>query len=63
MSNKKVKEFIDIMESYGEFLFGSFKDIKEQLEVCLATQGYWSGNSIRVYYNKNTKEFSIGGRF
>lgn len=62
--NKKMLErFLEIMDSYGEFVFGSEEMIKEQLEICLNTQGYWSGCSIRVYYNEDTKDFSIESRF
>ena len=62
--NKKMLErFLEIMDDYGEFVFGTDKDIQRQLELCLNRQGYWSGNSIRVYYNKETKDFSIERRF
>ena len=37
--------------------------LKKQLELCLNSQGYWSGCSIRVYYDKDTKDFRIGNRF
>lgn len=63
VNNKMLKEFLGIMEDYGEFVFGSDKEIKQQLEMCLNSQGYWSASSIRVYYDKDTKEFSIGSRF
>lgn len=63
VNNKMLKEFLGIMEDYGEFVFGTDNEIKQQLEVCLNRQGYWSGCSIRVYYDKDTKEFSIGSRF
>lgn len=59
ISNKKFKEFLKIIESYGEPLFGTKKQIKEQLEIVLGTQGYWSGIYIKVYYDMNKKEFSI----
>lgn len=62
--NKKMfEEFMQIMEDYGEFVFGDEKQIKQQLETCLNFQGYWSGCSIRVYYNTDTKKFSVGNRF
>ena len=63
VNNKMLKEFLDIMEDYGEFVFGTKKEIKKQLESCLNTQGYWSGCSIRVYYNKENDYFSIERRF
>lgn len=62
--NKKMYErFIQIMDDYGEFLFGTDEDIKRQLETCLNTQGYWSGCAIRVYYDADTKDFTIGNRY
>lgn len=63
VNNKMLERFIEIMEDYGEFLFGSKQDIKKQLEICLNSQGYWSGCSIRVYYNENIKDFMIESRF
>ena len=63
VNNKMLKRFLEIMDDYGEFVFGTDKEIKQQLEICLNSQGYWSGCSIRVYYDKDTKEFSIGSRF
>ena len=61
VNNKMLKEFLDIMEDYNEFVFGTEEDIKKQLELCLNTQGYWSGCAIRVYYDNN--EFRIERRF
>ena len=63
VNNKMLERFLEIMDDYGEFVFGSNAEIKKQLEVCLNRQGYWSGCAIRVYYDKDTKEFSIGSRF
>lgn len=63
VSNKMLKEFLDLMDSYGEFLFGTEEEIKNQLETVLNGQGYWSGCSIRVYYDSDTKDFRIGNRF
>lgn len=63
VTNKMLNRFLEIMDDYGEFVFGDNKTIKKQLELCLNTQGYWSGNSIRVYYNTDTKDFTIGNRF
>lgn len=63
VNKKMLKRFLEIMDSYNEFVFGSEEDIKKQLEICLNSQGYWSGCSIRVYYNKDTKDFEIGSRF
>lgn len=62
--NKKMLErFLEIMDDYGEFVFGDDNYLKEQLELCLNRQGYWSGNAIRVYYDKNIKDFTIESRF
>ncbi len=63
VNNKMLDEFLYIMEDYGEFVFGSKKEIKKQLETCLNFQGYWSGCSIRVFYNKENKYFSVESRF
>ena len=63
VNNKILKRFLEIMDDYGEFVFGDEKQIKQQLETCLNSQGYWSGCSIRVYYDENTKDFRIGNRF
>ena len=61
VTKKMLKEFLDLMDDFGEFVFGDEKQIKQQLEVCLNSQGYWSGCSIRVYYNNN--RFSVESRF
>ena len=58
-----LNRFLEIMEDYGEFVFGEEDYLKKQLELCLNSQGYWSGCSIRVYYNKDTKEFSVQSRY
>ena len=63
VTKKMLERFLQIMDDYGEFVFGDEKMIKNQLEIVLNTQGYWSGNSIRVYYNEDIKDFTIGGRF
>lgn len=63
VTNKMFKRFLEIMDDYHEFVFGSEEMIKEQLEICLNNQGYWSGCYIRVYYDKDTKDFVIERRF
>lgn len=63
VNKKMLYRFLDIMDDYGEFVFGNEKDIQRQLEICLNSQGYWSGCSIRVYYNKDIKDFTIQSRF
>lgn len=63
VNNKMLKRFLEIMDDNGEFVFGDDKQIKQQLELCLNRQGYWSGCSIRVYYDENMKDFRIGNRF
>lgn len=63
VNNKMLEEFLNIMDEYDEFIFGDNKYLKEQLETCLNTQGYWAGCSIRVFYNKDTKEFRVESRF
>ena len=63
VNKKMVERFLNIMEDYGEFVFGDYDYIKKQLEICLNSQGYWSGCSIRFYYNEDTKDFYVGSRF
>ena len=63
VNNKILKRFLDIMDDYGEFVFGDEKEIKQQLETCLNRQGYWAGCSIRLYYDKDLKDFRIESRF
>lgn len=59
VNKKMLNRFLEIMEDYGEFVFGEEDYLKKQLELCLNSQGYWSGCSIRVYYNEDIKDFSI----
>ena len=63
VTNKMLNRFLEIMDDYGEFVFGDNKMIKKQLETCLNTQGYWSGCAIRVYYNEDNKEFYVERRY
>ena len=63
VTDKMLKRFLEIMDENDEFLFGDEEDIKQQLQVCLNTQGYWSGCAIRVYWDKDMKDFRIGSRF
>lgn len=63
VNNKMLKRFLEIMNDYGEFVFGNDKEIKQQLELCLNRQGYWSGCSIRLYYNKDLEDFRVESRF
>ena len=50
VNDKMYKEFKDLMYILGEPVFGNKSQIKSQLEMCLNTQGYWSGVSYRIYY-------------
>ena len=63
VNNKMLERFFEIMDDYGEFLFGDDEEIRQQLQMCLNSQGYWSGTAIRVYYDKDTKDFTIERRF
>ncbi len=63
VNKKMLKQFLEIMDEYGEFVFGDEKYLKQQLEMVLNSQGYWSGVAIRVYYNEDTKEFTTQSRF
>ena len=65
VNDKMLDKFINIMDEYGEVLI-NYEDrdyLKKQLEAVLNFQGYWSGVYIRVYYNKNTKDFRVENRF
>lgn len=61
VTKKMLNEFLNLMEDFGEYVFGDEKQVKKQLEICLNSQGYWCGNSIRVYYNN--KRFSVESRY
>lgn len=63
VNNKMLERFLEIMNDWGEFVFGEEQEIKKQLETCLNFQGYWSGCSIRVYYDKENKDFWVESRF
>jgi len=63
VNKKMLNRFLEIMEEYGEFVFGEEEEIKQQLEICLNNQGYWSACSIRVFYNKDLKDFKVENRF
>lgn len=63
VTKKMLERFLQIMDEYGEFVFGDEEQIKNQLEMVLNVQGYWSGSSIRVYYNQDLKDFTVGGRY
>ena len=58
-----LNRFLEIMDDYGEFVFGNKKYLRKQLETILNSQGYWSGCSIRVYYDKDTNDFTVQNRF
>ena len=60
VNKKMLREFLELMDDFGEYVFGDEKQIKNQLEVCLNSQGYWSNCSIRVYYNNG---FRVESRF
>ena len=62
--NKRMLErFLQVMDDLGEFVFGDDKQIKQQLEICLNSQGYWSGCAVRVYYDEDAKDFYAESRF
>lgn len=64
IDNETLDKFIKLMEDYDEFLFFDTKEeLKKQLEMCLNTQGYWSGCSIKVYYDDKAKGFIVKNRF
>ena len=63
VNSKMLKRFLEIMDEYDEFVFGTEEEIKQQLEICLNSQGYWSACSIRVYYDKDIEDFRIERRF
>lgn len=63
VNDKLLNRFLELMDNYGEFVFGTDKEIKKQLETCLNTQGYWSGCAIRVYYDQESKDFYVESRW
>ena len=63
VNNKMLEKFYQVMNNYGEFIFGDDDFIKKQLELCLNSQGYWSATAIRVYYDENKKDFRVESRF
>ena len=63
VNNKMLERFLQIMDDYGEYVFGNKSYLKKQLETCLNSQGYWSGCAIRVYYDKGNEEFRVEDRF
>ena len=63
VNNKMLDRFLQIMNDYGEFVFGDEDYLKGQLELCLNSQGYWSGCSIKVFYNKELKDFVVEQKY
>ena len=63
VNKKLVERFLEIAEEYGEYIFGDYEYVKNQLETCLNIQGYWSGCSYRFYYDSDTKDFYVESRF
>ena len=63
VNNKMLEKFLNVMDEYGEFVFGDEEEIKQQLEICLNSQGYWSGCAIRVFYDEDLQDFIVGSRF
>lgn len=61
VNKKMLKEFLELMQDFGEFVFGTEKEIQKQLQTCLNIQGYWSGSYIRVYYRNN--RFVVENKF
>lgn len=61
VSNKMFKEFLEIIDDYGEIVFGDEKYLKKQLENVLNTQGCWAGIAIRIYYENGN--FRVENRF
>ena len=61
VNKKMLDEFLELMEDLGEFVFGTKKEIKNQLQVCLNSQGYWSGCEYRIYYKNN--HYVVESRF
>ena len=63
VNKKMMNRFLEIMDEYNEFVFGDDDYLKQQLEICLNNQGYWAGCSIRVFYDKDMKDFYVESRF
>lgn len=56
VNDKMYKEFMNTLELLDEPVFGNKQQIKSQLEVCLNSQGYWSGVNYRIYYKDSKFE-------
>lgn len=63
VDDKMYEDFLEIIDEYNEIVFGDDEYLKNQLELCLNSQGYWSGCAIRIYYNQDTKDFYVENRF
>lgn len=63
VNKKMLNKFLQIMDDYGEFVFGDEKQLQNQLQVCLNSQGYWSGTYYRIFYDENTKEFYLKSKY
>lgn len=63
VNKKMLEKFLKIMDDYGEFVFGDEDQIKQQLQVCLNSQGYWSGTYYRIYYDIYEQEFYLESKF
>lgn len=63
VDDKMYKRFLEVMIENEEFAFGDNEMIRQQLETCLNTQGYWSDCAVRIYYDKDKKDFRVESRF
>ena len=63
VDRKMTERFIALMEDHDEFVFGDLEQVRKQLEVCLNSQGYWSGCAIRVFYDEIEKDFYVESRY
>lgn len=63
VNDKMYKRFLEVMIENEEFAFGDNEMIRDQLELVLNTQGYWSGCAVRIYYDKDKEDFRVESRF
>lgn len=62
---RKVEKFIETLEDYGEMYFssGDYEEDYKQISSVIKSQGYYSGNAYRFYFNKDFDLIKVERRF
>lgn len=57
MKKKFVEDFIDLLDSVGDMFFSCGDVDKDYLLITgtIKAQGYWAGNTLRYYFDKDIK--------